>query len=87
MHASLDRLNSKNLFRHKEHRVKGMKHGDDSVVTGLIDRIADLFQLQGCITRKHQSAKQKIALEQARSGINKIPDMSTFSCRLQQYIS
>ena len=35
-------LSSKNLFRHEEHRVSGMTHGDDFVVTGQTDRIADL---------------------------------------------
>ena len=32
---------SKNLFRHKEHRVSGMTHGDDFVLTGPRDGVTE----------------------------------------------
>ena len=33
-------LGSENLFRHEEHRVSGMSHGDEFVATGPTDRLA-----------------------------------------------
>ena len=35
-------LSSENLFRHEGHRVSGLTHGDDFVVTGPTNRVADL---------------------------------------------
>ena len=65
-------LSSQNLFRRDEHRVSGMTHVDDFVVTRPTDRPADLWNnLQWCgrskqkssvwVDRKHQCVAQKIA--------------------------
>ena len=35
-------LSSKNVFRREKHRVPGMTHGDDFLVTDATDRLADL---------------------------------------------
>ena len=50
-------LSSKNLLRHEGHRVSGMTHCDDFVVTGPTNRLADLKNknLQECTHSKHMS--------------------------------
>ena len=84
-------LGSENLFRHEEHRVSGMSHGDEFVATGPTDRLADKrTKLQGepnqnkshqlWVNRKQRSA-ENIAPGKARSCVSA---RSQTQCRLQQ---
>ena len=86
-------LSSKSLFRHEGHRVSGMTHGDDFLVTGPTDRLADLKNKilgrvsnqnknhQSRVNREHQSTKQEFALKKKSEEwcINTMPDVLTCS--------
>ena len=84
-------LSSKSLFRQEGHQFSGMTHGDDFVLTGPTDRLADLKNKncggvsnqnpknhQSRVNREHQSTKQEFALDKRQEWcINTMPDMLT----------
>ena len=72
-------LCSKNLFRHEGHRVSGTTHGDDFVVAGPTDSLAELNNKLGRgvpnqdkiphlrANGEHQSIENKVALGTGRN--------------------